>query len=58
MAKKRTYKKTPKVEEVTLDIEQVLKEVVEEPPKKKTKVIRIGHKDEGWIWREVEVDEE
>jgi hypothetical protein len=55
---KRTYKRKPKVEEVTLDIEQVIKDVVEEPPKKKTKVIRIGHKDEGWIWREVEVDEE
>lgn len=54
---KRTYKRKPKVEEVTLDIEQVIEDVVEEPPKKKTKTIRIGDPDKGWIWKEVEIEE-
>ena len=51
---KRTYKRKPKVEEVTLDIEQVIEEVVEEPPKKKYKTVRIGDPDKGWIWRDIE----
>lgn len=47
------------MQQVTVELEnRVEKEVVvEELPKKKTKTIRIGHPDKGWIWKEVEIGE-